>query len=42
MAMRQYGMAAPGGPGVGGGGGIIETIRTFFPETWVWKLVEVG
>uniref|UniRef100_H3BZU7 Alpha-2-macroglobulin-like n=1 Tax=Tetraodon nigroviridis TaxID=99883 RepID=H3BZU7_TETNG len=36
MAMKQKGTgAAPGG-------GVIETIRTFFPETWVWKLVKVG
>lgn len=20
----------------------IETVRTFFPETWIWDLVEVG
>ncbi|XP_075938143.1 alpha-2-macroglobulin-like [Anarhichas minor] len=38
-------------PGMGGGGGYsasppdnspIETVRTFFPETWIWDLVEVG
>lgn len=21
---------------------VIETVRTFFPETWIWQLVEVG
>ena len=21
---------------------IIETVRTFFPETWLWDMVEVG
>ncbi|XP_057183547.1 alpha-2-macroglobulin-like, partial [Triplophysa rosa] len=37
-----------GGVGVGVGIGVpyavppIETIRTFFPETWIWDLVEVG
>ena len=20
----------------------IQTVRTFFPETWIWDLVEVG
>ena len=20
----------------------VETVRTFFPETWIWDLVEVG
>lgn len=36
MAMAEYGVgAAPGG-------GAIKTVRTFFPETWVWKLAKVG
>ncbi|KAM4628384.1 alpha-2-macroglobulin-like [Polymixia lowei] len=40
--------AAGGGAGSGFGGGFdrapppIETVRTFFPETWIWDLVEVG
>lgn len=43
MSMRKYAMVgAAGPPGAPGGGGPIETIRAFFPETWVWKLVEVG
>lgn len=21
---------------------VIETVRTFFPETWIWELVDVG
>ncbi|KAM9318615.1 alpha-2-macroglobulin-like [Pholidichthys leucotaenia] len=34
-------------PASGGGAGAlppepIETVRTFFPETWIWDLVEVG
>ncbi len=35
-------------PGAAGGGSFlpeappIETVRTFFPETWIWDLVEVG
>ncbi|KAK0143280.1 Alpha-2-macroglobulin [Merluccius polli] len=38
----------PGVAGIGGIAGtpstppIIETVRTFFPETWLWDLVEVG
>ncbi|XP_029699877.1 alpha-2-macroglobulin-like isoform X1 [Takifugu rubripes] len=36
MAMAETGMAAAPGRGV------IKTVRTFFPETWVWKLAEVG
>jgi len=32
------GNAAPGG----GGLEPIKTVRTFFPETWIWDLVEIG
>ncbi|KAM6987443.1 alpha-2-macroglobulin-like [Tautogolabrus adspersus] len=40
-------MMETGGHGGGGGGGggsppPIETVRTFFPETWIWDLVEIG
>ncbi|XP_029922657.1 alpha-2-macroglobulin-P-like [Myripristis murdjan] len=44
-------MPMPGVPGrIGLGGGyspspalpVIETVRTFFPETWIWDLVDVG
>lgn len=31
--------------GMGGGAApppVIETVRTFFPETWIWQLVDVG
>lgn len=35
MAMAEYSVGA-------GPGGVIKTVRTFFPETWVWKLAEVG
>lgn len=37
MAMAEYGMA-----GAVPGRGVIKTVRTFFPETWVWQLAEVG
>lgn len=36
MAMEEYSLGARPG------GGVIKTVRTFFPETWVWKLAEVG
>lgn len=48
--MVSMSMPGPGG-GVRGMGGVdfgsaspapIETVRTFFPETWIWDLVEVG
>ncbi|XP_042342008.1 LOW QUALITY PROTEIN: alpha-2-macroglobulin-like [Plectropomus leopardus] len=44
MSSRVYGEAGSAG---GSGGGSpdpppIETVRTFFPETWIWDLVEVG
>ncbi|XP_055082249.1 alpha-2-macroglobulin-like protein 1 isoform X1 [Periophthalmus magnuspinnatus] len=45
MEDRGVAMAAPG---VGFGGAAppplpaIETVRTFFPETWIWNLVEIG
>ncbi|XP_053279686.1 alpha-2-macroglobulin [Pleuronectes platessa] len=44
-------VASPMGVGMAGPGGhftpqnslpAIETVRTFFPETWIWDLVEVG
>nr|XP_033487967.1 alpha-2-macroglobulin-like [Epinephelus lanceolatus] len=41
-------MTGSSSPGVGGSGHYqtedtpIETVRTFFPETWIWDLVEVG
>lgn len=38
--MEQGG--APGGAGFDDAQPIIETVRTFFPETWIWELVEVG
>lgn len=36
MAMAEYGMAGAA-PRL-----VIKTVRTFFPETWVWQLAEVG
>ncbi|XP_070762049.1 alpha-2-macroglobulin-like [Enoplosus armatus] len=49
MDSRVVGMAGVPGPGGASGGRNyapppppIETIRTFFPETWIWDLVEVG
>ena len=45
MVVGQAGMPAPAG-GLGGSyledASPIETVRTFFPETWIWDLVEVG
>uniref|UniRef100_A0A671UDQ6 Alpha-2-macroglobulin bait region domain-containing protein n=1 Tax=Sparus aurata TaxID=8175 RepID=A0A671UDQ6_SPAAU len=44
---REYHQGMPG-PAGGLGGSYpedtppIETVRTFFPETWIWDLVEVG
>ncbi|XP_047195468.1 alpha-2-macroglobulin-like [Hippoglossus stenolepis] len=39
----QGGMAGPGGHGARNSPlPAIETVRTFFPETWIWDLVEVG
>lgn len=44
--MVQAGIA--GGFGTANGAGFnsaqppIETVRTFFPETWIWELMEVG
>lgn len=38
--MEQAGAA--GGAGFDDAQPIIETVRTFFPETWIWELVEVG
>ncbi|XP_077421541.1 alpha-2-macroglobulin-like [Vanacampus margaritifer] len=38
-------MAAPSALGMGGAMGEVtpvQTIRTFFPETWLWDLVQVG
>lgn len=32
--MGSFGSAAPSPP--------LETIRTFFPETWIWDLVDIG
>ncbi|KAM9359111.1 alpha-2-macroglobulin-like [Symphorus nematophorus] len=44
--LHVVGMAGPGAGGSSGGYGgsapPIETVRTFFPETWIWDLVEVG
>lgn len=31
-----------GGGGGGGGGSVIVTVRTFFPETWLWDMFETG
>ncbi|XP_073338260.1 alpha-2-macroglobulin-like [Pagrus major] len=48
VQVGMAGMPGPsGGAGVGGVGYVeesspIETVRTFFPETWIWDLVEVG
>uniref|UniRef100_UPI003AAE80E9 alpha-2-macroglobulin-like n=1 Tax=Centroberyx gerrardi TaxID=166262 RepID=UPI003AAE80E9 len=51
VAVEMTRMASPG---LGAAGGVgsgsappdvlppIETVRTFFPETWIWDLVEVG
>ena len=36
MMERMSGSAGPPPPP------IIETVRTFFPETWLWDLVKVG
>lgn len=43
VAVQRLG-AAPGVFSISGSGDspIIETVRTFFPETWIWDLVEVG
>uniref|UniRef100_A0A671UBV1 Alpha-2-macroglobulin bait region domain-containing protein n=1 Tax=Sparus aurata TaxID=8175 RepID=A0A671UBV1_SPAAU len=45
MVVGQAGMPGPAG-GLGGSypedTPPIETVRTFFPETWIWDLVEVG
>ncbi|CAL8360370.1 unnamed protein product [Merluccius merluccius] len=46
MAVAMKRMGGRGGP-IGSAGTpstppIIETVRTFFPETWLWDLVEVG
>ncbi|XP_075892095.1 alpha-2-macroglobulin-like [Nelusetta ayraudi] len=38
--MQQSGVA--GAAGFDSAQPIIETVRTFFPETWIWELVEVG
>uniref|UniRef100_A0A667ZPC4 Alpha-2-macroglobulin bait region domain-containing protein n=1 Tax=Myripristis murdjan TaxID=586833 RepID=A0A667ZPC4_9TELE len=38
-------MGSPGPVGAAGTAGsppVIETVRTFFPETWIWDLVDVG
>uniref|UniRef100_A0A8C5GA48 Alpha-2-macroglobulin-like n=1 Tax=Gouania willdenowi TaxID=441366 RepID=A0A8C5GA48_GOUWI len=48
MDSRVVAMATPGasfGAGAADDDGVppvIETVRTFFPETWIWDLVEVG
>uniref|UniRef100_A0A8P4KGZ8 Alpha-2-macroglobulin n=1 Tax=Dicentrarchus labrax TaxID=13489 RepID=A0A8P4KGZ8_DICLA len=45
---REYHQGHYGGSDGRGGSGFspqlppIETVRTFFPETWIWDLVEVG
>ncbi|KAL3992357.1 BRCA1/BRCA2-containing complex subunit 3 [Sarotherodon galilaeus] len=36
------GSSYPGAGSVGPSGAPIKTFRTFFPETWIWDLVEVG
>ncbi|XP_046891858.1 pregnancy zone protein-like [Hypomesus transpacificus] len=41
VAFSQIGMAGPG-PGAAPPPPPIQTVRTFFPETWIWDLVEVG
>ncbi|CAJ1066029.1 Hypothetical predicted protein [Xyrichtys novacula] len=41
--LHEMGMAGPMGPaGHGMEAAPIETVRSFFPETWIWDLVEVG
>ena len=40
--MSRMGMAGPAGPAGGAAPPPIQTVRTFFPETWIWDLVEVG
>lgn len=46
MAERHVvqGVARPMASAAGSSGALppIETVRTFFPETWIWDLVEVG
>uniref|UniRef100_A0A8C6SZT6 Alpha-2-macroglobulin n=1 Tax=Neogobius melanostomus TaxID=47308 RepID=A0A8C6SZT6_9GOBI len=42
---QRVAMNSPvGGSGFGAGAAppVIETVRTFFPETWIWDLVETG
>uniref|UniRef100_A0A8P4KMD2 Alpha-2-macroglobulin n=1 Tax=Dicentrarchus labrax TaxID=13489 RepID=A0A8P4KMD2_DICLA len=42
---HQVGLGAAPGPGMAFAESYpapIETVRTFFPETWIWDLVEVG
>lgn len=44
---RESARVASGRPGLLGGAPDddtlpIETVRTFFPETWIWDLVDVG
>lgn len=41
VAFSQIGMAGPG-LGAAPPPPPIQTVRTFFPETWIWDLVEVG
>ncbi|KAM6988646.1 alpha-2-macroglobulin-like [Tautogolabrus adspersus] len=38
--MARMGMAGPAGPQ--GKEAVVETVRSFFPETWIWDLVEIG
>ena len=46
VAYSHRRMGSPGrGPAnspMGRGSSPIQTVRTFFPETWIWDLVEVG
>uniref|UniRef100_UPI0037E96FAE alpha-2-macroglobulin-like n=1 Tax=Semicossyphus pulcher TaxID=241346 RepID=UPI0037E96FAE len=40
--MARMGVAGAAGPERGGTPTPVETVRNFFPETWIWDLVEVG
>lgn len=45
---QRFAVQASQDDGFGGAAGpvgpepVIETVRTFFPETWIWELVDVG
>lgn len=41
MLAREPESAAPGAPPPPPGLSPIITVRTFFPETWIWELVDI-